>query len=79
MKNPKIIEMDINQVRFYASEGYTEGEIADLLKINYQALKQYKNHAKNKEVRNHEYYKWFYKALKEGQAEYKKRFEIDST
>lgn len=74
IKEPKVINVDINLVREYASDGYDLGEIADLLNISFQVFTQYYNKGKsgNKKMKNYVYYRSIYKAVNGGHKEYKK-------
>lgn len=74
IKEPKVINVDINLVREYASDGYDLGEIADLLNISFQVFTQYYNKGKsgNKKMKNFIYYRSIYKAVNNGHKEYKK-------
>lgn len=73
-KEPKVINIDINLVREYASEGYDLGEIADLLNISFQVFTQYYNKGKsgNKKMKNYVYYRSIYKAYNSGHNTYLK-------
>ena len=67
----KIKDVDINKIKEYASEGYSLGEIADLLNISFQVFTQYYNKGKSKKkIKNYEYYRSIYKAVLEGRREY---------
>lgn len=73
-KEPKVINVDINLVREYASDGYDLGEIADLLNISFQVFTQYYNKGKsgNKKMKNYVYYRSIYKAYNSGHNTYLK-------
>ncbi len=73
-KQAKVINIDINLVREYASEGYDLGEIADLLNISFQVFTQYYNKGKsgNKKMKNYIYYRSIYKAYNSGHNLYLK-------
>lgn len=73
-KQAKVINIDINLVREYASEGYDLGEIADLLNISFQVFTQYYNKGKsgNKKMKNYVYYRSIYKAYNSGHNIYLK-------
>lgn len=73
-KQAKVINVDINLVREYASEGYDLGEIADLLNISFQVFTQYYNKGKsgNKKMKNYVYYRSIYKAYNSGRNLYLK-------
>lgn len=73
-KQAKVKDIDINLVREYAAEGYTLGEIADLLDISFQVFTQYYNKGKNgnNKMKNYIYYRSIYKAVNSGRKEYKK-------
>ena len=73
-KQAKVINVDINLVREYASEGYDLGEIADLLNISFQVFTQYYNKGKsgNKKMKNYVYYRSIYKAYNSGHNIYLK-------
>lgn len=73
-KQAKVINIDINLVREYASEGYDLGEIADLLNISFQVFTQYYNKGKsgNKKMKNYVYYRSIYKAYNSGHNLYLK-------
>lgn len=73
-KKPKVINIDINLVREYASEGYGLGEIADLLNMSFQVFTQYYNKGKsgNKKMKNYIYYRSIYKAYNSGHNTYLK-------
>lgn len=73
-KQAKVINIDINLVREYASEGYNLGEIADLLNISFQVFTQYYNKGKsgNKKMKNYIYYRSIYKAYNGGHNTYLK-------
>lgn len=74
IKEPKVINVDINLVREYATEGYDLGEIADLLNISFQVFTQYYNKGKsgNKKMKNYVYYRSIYKAYNSGHNLYLK-------
>lgn len=68
---PKIKKIDFNKVREFASEGYEDGEIADLLNISFQVYMQYYNKGKStKLVKNYEYYRAFYCAVVSGRRDF---------
>lgn len=71
-KQAKVINIDINLIREYASQGYNLGEIADLLNISFQVLTQYYNKGKrnNKKMKNYVYYRSIYKAYNSGHNTY---------
>lgn len=73
-KQAKVKEVDINLVREYAAEGYTLGDIADLLDISFQVFTQYYNKGRkgNKKMKNYLYYRSIYKAVRCGHKEYRK-------
>lgn len=73
-KQAKVINIDINLVREYASDGYDLGEIADLLNISFQVFTQYYNKGKsgNKKMKNYIYYRSIYKAYNSGHNIYLK-------
>ena len=73
-KEPKVINIDINLVREYASDGYDLGEIADLLNMSFQVFTQYYNKGKsgNKKMKNYIYYRSIYKAYNSGHNTYLK-------
>lgn len=73
-KQAKVINIDINLVREYASDGYDLGEIADLLNISFQVFTQYYNKGKsgNKKMKNYVYYRSIYKAYNSGHNLYLK-------
>lgn len=73
-KQAKVINVDINLVREYASEGYDLDEIADLLNISFQVFTQYYNKGKsgNKKMKNYVYYRSIYKAYNSGHNLYLK-------
>lgn len=71
IKEPKIINIDINRVRELASEGFEVGEIADILNISFQVFMQYYNKGKsNKKIKNYAYYRSIYKAITSGHKDF---------
>lgn len=68
----KVINIDINQIRYWASQGCTIGEIADMLDISYQVLQQYYNKGKGRKIiKNYAFYRSIYKAINYGRQKYK--------
>ena len=76
MKETKILNIDFNQIRFWASQGLSDGEIADMLNISYQVFQQYINKGKSrKKIKNYSYYRSVYMALKNGRQRYKNKIK----
>ena len=76
MNELKIHKININEIRFLAKEGFNIDEIADILNISYQVLKQYYNKGRsNKRCRNYAFYRSIYKAILYGKKEYKSKFK----